>query len=123
MKKYLIVLCLLLLVGLTACTADKGNKKEETNPFKGTTWVSEDLDPVTFTFTFSEKEVVFDYANTATGSTEQYKSTYTYTANTVTFNMTVWSGIVWKFKGTVTGNTMHLVDSGTEQHDIHVTKK
>ena len=123
MKKYLIVLCSLLLVGLTACTADNGNKKEETNPFKGTTWVSTGLSPVTYTFTFSEKEVVFDYANTATGSTEQYKSTYTYTANTVTFDMTVWSGIVWKYKGTVTGNSMHLVDSGTEGNDIFVTKK
>lgn len=122
MKKYLIVLCSLLLVGLTACTADNGNKKEETNPFKGTTWVWTE-DPVTWTFTFSEKEVVFDYANTATGSTEQYKSTYTYTANTVTFNMIVWSGIVWKFKGTVTGNSMHLVDSGTEKIDITATKK
>lgn len=122
MKKYLIVLCSLLLVGLTACTADNGNKKEETNPFKGTTWVWTE-DPVTWTFTFSEKDVVFDYANTATGSTEQYKSTYTYTANTVTFNMTVWSGIVWKFKGTVTGNSMHLVDSGTEKIDITATKK
>lgn len=122
MKKYLIVLCSLLLVGLTACTADNGNKKEETNPFKGTTWVWTE-DPVTWTFTFSEKDVVFDYANTATGSTEQYKSTYTYTANTVTFNMTVWSGIVWKFKGTVTGNSMHLVDSGTERIDINATKK
>lgn len=122
MKKYLIVLCSLLLVGLTACTADNGNKKEETNPFKGTTWVWTE-DPVTWTFTFSEKEVVFDYANTATGSTEQYKSTYTYTANTVTFDMTVWSGIVWKFKGTVTGNSMHLVDSGTEKIDITATKK
>lgn len=122
MKKYLIVLCSLLLVGLTACTADNGNKKEETNPFKGTTWVWTE-DPVTWSFTFSEKEVVFDYANTAAGSTEQYKSTYTYTANTVTFNMTVWSGIVWKFKGTVTGNSMHLVDSGTEKIDIIATKK
>ena len=94
MKKYLIVLCSLLLVGLTACTADNGNKKEETNPFKGTTWVSTE-NPVT----------------------------WSYTSNTVFFDLSVGSGIVWNMKGTVTGNTMTLVDSSIQKANFIAIKK
>ena len=36
--------------------------------------------------------------------------------------MNGWSGIVWKYKGTISGNTMHLVDSGTEKNDVTLTK-
>lgn len=122
MKKYLIVLCSLLLVGLTACTADNGNKKEETNPFKGTTWVCTE-NPVTWSFSFTEKDVIVDYANSATSSTEQFKSTYTYTSNTVTFDLSVGSGIVWNMTGTVTGNTMKLVDSSIQKAEFTAIKK
>ena len=37
--------------------------------------------------------------------------------------MNGWSGVVWKYKGTISGNTMHLVDSGIEGIDITLTKK
>lgn len=46
-----------------------------------------------------------------------------YSKNTVTFTMEGWSGIVWNYRGTITGNKMHLVDSGVEKTDIELTKK
>lgn len=98
---------------------------EDNNPLAGTCWVWSEA-PITWTFTFNEKEVIFDYLGEFSPediSSEQYKSTYTYTSNTVSFTMSGWSDVVWKYTGTISGNTMHLVDSGTEKIDIYLTKK
>ena len=115
-------LCLLFGTGnfqsLSSCNKDE-------NPVAGTVWEWSEA-PITWTFTFNDTEVVFDYRGEFGPddiSTDQYKSSYTYTSDTVTFEMTGWSGVVWKYKGTISGNTMHLVDSGIEGIDITLTKK
>lgn len=96
------------------------------NPVAGTTWIWESPDaPITWTFTFDEDEVTLDYkAEFAPGdiTTEQSKATYTYNSNTVSFKMIGWSHIVWKYTGTIIGNTMNLVDSGVEKIDITLIK-
>ena len=115
-------LCLLFGTGnfqsLSSCNKDE-------NPVAGTVWDWSEA-PITRTFTFNDTEVVFDYRGEFGPddiTTDQYKSSYTYTSDTVTFEMNGWSGVVWKYKGTISGNTMHLVDSGIEGIDITLTKK
>lgn len=77
-------------------------RKASSSPqIAGTTWVWSE-EPITWTFTFSENEVTFDYRAEFSPSditTDQYKSTYEYISGNIAFNMTVWSGIEWKFTG------------------------
>ena len=90
----------------------------------GTSWVWSE-DPITWTFTFDEEEVTFDYRaefSPTDISTDQYKSTYKYDGEFVTFEMTIWSGIVLKYKGEISGDKMTLKDSGVEKMDIVLTK-
>ena len=97
---------------------------EQDNPIAGTVWEwAQDF--TTWTFSFSDTEVILNYKAEFSPNditTAQYKSTYSYTANTVIFEMNGWSSIVWKFTGTISGNTLHLVDSGVENIDITLTK-
>lgn len=89
------------------------------NHFTGTKWGYVD-GPVTWTFTFTDNEVLFDYLNTASGTPtkEQYKASYTYTQSTVSFTLKVWSGIEFILKGTLTGNSLVFDDSGIQNHDF-----
>ena len=130
MKRLLTLTIICCFAGiLSSCQKDTDNTNKEnndiTNPIVGTTWEWHE-DPITWTFTFSEEEVTFDYRAEFSPNditTDQYKSTYTYTSNKVVFEMTGWSDIVWKYTGTIDGDSMHLVDSGTESIDIVLTKK
>lgn len=112
---------------LASCSKDENPTTaipEQDNPVIGTVWKWSE-GHVTWTFTFSDTEVIFDYRAVFGPddiTTDQYKSSYTYTSNTVTFEMNGWSGVVWKYKGTISGRTMHLVDNGTEKIDIILTK-
>ena len=95
------------------------------NPVAGTTWEWSE-DPITWTFTFGEDEVTFDYRAEFSPndiSTDQFKAPYSYTEDTVTFEIKVWSGIVWKYVGTIDGDKMNLVDAGTEKVNVVLTKK
>ena len=108
-------------------TEDTGlNDNTTTNPVAGTSWEWVE-DPITWIFTFSENEVTFDYKAVFSPtdiSTSQYKSTYTYTApDTVEFNMTVWSDIVWQCIGTINNDTIELASKGTEAWEIVLKKK
>lgn len=98
-----------------------GSNDSQENPIAGTVWEWSDQ-YVRWTFTFTSDEVIFKYENFDSGLTEEYKSSYTYAPNTVTFIMNGWSGIVWNYTGTVSGNTMHLVDSGTEKMEVDLTR-
>ena len=121
------LVAIIMGVSLSSCNKDEnpvaGTVDE--NPVAGTVWEWSEA-PITWTFTFNDTEVVFDYRGEFGPddiTTDQYKSSYTYTSDTVTFEMNGWSGVVWKYKGTISGNTMHLVDSGIEGIDITLTKK
>ncbi len=110
-----------------SCQEDVGTDDDNVvmNPVAGTSWEWSEP-PITWTFTFSEDEVTFDYRaefSSADITIDQYKAPYTYTSNTVTFNMNGWSGIEWKYTGTIVGDEMTLVDSGTEQINIVLKKK
>ena len=109
----------------TENTEDGTNDNTTSNPVAGTTWVWSE-DPITWTFTFTENEVTFDYRaefSPSDISTSQYKSTYTYTSSVIKFDMKVWSDIEWKCGGTISGDTMHLASTGTENWEIDLKKK
>lgn len=95
------------------------------NPVAGTSWVWSDP-PITWTFTFGEEDVIFDYlaefsANDITK--QQYTAKYTYDPHTVWFTMEGWSDIVWEYSGTISGDEMRLKDnSEIEQIDITLKK-
>ena len=105
------------------------NTENVSNPVEGTSWVWRDTSGspiITWTFTFGKSEVVFDYLAEFSPidiTKDQYTATYTYDSNTVSFTMKVWSNIVWKYTGTISGNEMHLVDSGIEHIDIKLEKQ
>lgn len=121
MKKLLLLAALCCFAGIFAsCQKNQDEATTEKNPVAGTSWEWSD-EYVKWTFTFSEKEVVFKYESSDT--TDEYKSTYTYKDNQVFFTMNGWSGIVWQYIGTIEGDTMHLKDGGTEKIDIYLTKK
>ena len=104
---------------------DSGQGEDTVNQLVGTTWEWSE-DPITWTFTFSENEVTFDYKAVFSPndiSTSQYKSTYTYLSGIVKFDMKVWSGIVWECTGNISGNTMELASEGAESWEIVLKKK
>ena len=105
---------------------DSEQGENTVNQLVGTTWEWSE-DPITWTFTFSENEVTFDYKAVFSPddiSTSQYKSAYTFTsAGTVKFDMKVWSDIVWKCTGNISGNTMELASEGVESWEIILKKK
>ena len=98
---------------------------DRSNPVAGTTWEWSE-DPITWTFTFSDNEVTFDYKaifSPSDISTSQYKSIYTYAQDIVKFNMKVWSDIEWECSGIINDNTMQLSSKGAEAWNIVLTKK
>lgn len=105
---------------------DSEQGENTVNPLVGTAWEWSE-DPITWTFTFTENEVIFDYKavfSPSDISTSQYKSTYTYTApDTIEFDMTVWSDIVWQCIGKISNDTIELSSKGTEAWDIALNKK
>ena len=122
MKKLFILAAIICLAFLSVSCQDG---MEGVNPVAGTAWEWSE-DPITWTFTFSEDEVTFDYRaefGPIDITTDQYKAPYSYTSDTVTFELKVWSDVVWKFKGTIDGDTMTIVDSGTEKINVVLTKK
>lgn len=130
---YIVICCLSCMIysceSMSTDAGDNtGNNQNITNPVAGTSWVWSDSSYnaiITWTFTFTETEVIFDYRGEWSAddiTTERYTSTYTYTSDTVYFDMEGWSGIVWKYTGKISGDSMHLVDSGIEQIDITLNK-
>ena len=131
MKKLLILAVLGCFLGmLDSCQSleDASAKKEENsanqeNPVAGTSWEWAD-EYVKWTFTFTDTEVIFNYEHVdSPNSAEEYKSTYDYADGKVYFTMNGWSGIVWEYTGTISGDTMTLTDEGTEKMNLELTKK
>ena len=132
MKKLLAIAAIFGICICTSCDSltggpDTNNTDNDinSNSLAGTTWEWSE-EPITWTFTFIEKEVTIDYRAEFSPSditTEQYKSTYEYNSGNIAFNITVWSGTEWKFTGTVDGDTMTLIDSGVEKINVQLTKK
>ena len=92
------------------------------NPFAGKKWGFID-GPVTWTFTFTDNEVFFDYLNIASGTPtkEQYRDPYTYTETTVSFTLHVWSGIEFDLKGTLKNDgSIDFDDTGIQDFDFHM---
>ncbi len=89
------------------------------NHFAGTKWGFID-GPVTWTFTFTDSEVIFDYRNTVsdTPTKVQYRDPYTYTETTVSFTLHVWSGIAFVLTGTLNGSSLVFDDTGTQNMDF-----
>lgn len=103
------------------------NGTDVINPVKGTSWICTDMVIMygTVTYTFTETEVLCDYKGL--GASAQFKAPYTYTANTVSFDMStnITIGqltVVWNYEGTIVGNAMFLVDSGAQKEDITLYK-
>ena len=120
-KSFILALMCCFAALFVSCQTDM----QVDNPVAGTSWEWSE-DPITWTFTFSEKEVTFDYRaefGPIDITTSQYKAPYTYTSNTVSFDITVWSNIAFKFTGTIDGDEMVLVDTGTEQMNLTLKKK
>lgn len=116
--------------GETKISAKAGNKTAEcrvtveapappTNHFAGTKWGFLD-GPVTWTFTFTDSEVIFDYLNTVSGTPtkEQFRDPYTYTETTVSFTLHVWSGIAFVLTGTLNGSSLVFDDTGIQNMDF-----
>ena len=73
------LVAIIMGVSLSSCNKDE-------NPVAGTVWEWSEA-PITWTFTFNDTEVVFDYRGEFGPddiTTDQYKSSYTYTSDTVT---------------------------------------
>lgn len=132
MKKLLILAAICCFTGIIAScelnnldTDEPTEETQGTNPVAGTSWVWTEA-PITWTFTFTEKEVTLDYRaefSPTDITTAQYKSTYKYENHKVFFDMKGWSEIIWQFTGKIDGNTMELTDSGIEKISIVLTKK
>ena len=122
MKK---LFAIIAICSICICTSCESMTDDRSNPVAGTTWEWSE-DPITWTFTFSDNEVTFDYKaifSPSDISTSQYKSIYTYAQDIVKFNMKVWSDIEWECSGIISDNTMQLSSKGTEAWDIVLTKK
>ena len=124
------LLCsLLALVMLCGCNGinlnkDKDGTQEEAaqkNVFEGTCWLYTD-GPISWTFTFSANDVVFDYAGPS-GSKDQYKAPYTHTDKSVSFTLVVWSETTFVYTGTLdsTGKKLVFKDSGLQKNDMEMT--